>query len=320
MRRLRGEQPIIPAVSDIQMPELADDLADVSLVSDETVADASSEYWISHNVTSHHQFISPADSLEYFDWRNDQYFGYIDLMPVTGQKENCVLDYGCGPGHDLVGFTHYSHPSRLIGIDVSAASLAEARARLTLHNASVEFHQLEPNDSTLPLDDDSVDYIHSSGVLHHIQEPSDILKEFRRVLKPAGRARIMVYNQQSIWYHLYVAYQRRILQKIDIDLSMRDAFARSTDGPDCPISRCYLPDEFIDLCQSAGFKSDYLGAAISAIEAQVFQTHRYNAIQNRALPAESRAFLIELEVDRRNLPIFRGDFAGIDGCFELTHE
>src|SRR5713226_1608855 len=55
-------------------------------------------YWTGHNITNHQRFPSAQASLEYLDWRNDQYPGYIDLMPVSGQDGQVVLDYGCGPG------------------------------------------------------------------------------------------------------------------------------------------------------------------------------------------------------------------------------
>ena len=62
------------------------------------------EYWTRHNVTVHHPFTSVEDSLNQLEFRNQQYPGYIDLLPVSGKDGMAVLDYGCGPGHDLVGF------------------------------------------------------------------------------------------------------------------------------------------------------------------------------------------------------------------------
>src|ERR1700735_2639473 len=90
-------------------------------------------YWKGHNVTLHRTFSSPEASLADFHWRNAQYFGYIDLMPVSSADGLTVLDFGCGPGYDLVGFASQSRPQRLIGIDVSQSSLAEAKSRLELH-------------------------------------------------------------------------------------------------------------------------------------------------------------------------------------------
>ena len=138
-------------------------------------------YWTRHNVTSHYSFKTADESLDYFHWRNDQYFNYIDLMPVTGQDNNIVLDYGCGPGHDLVGFGIYSRPAKLIGMDVSPSSIEEARRRMKLHQIPCELSVLEPNIAKLPLDDMSVDYIHCSGVLHHTADPLQILHEFQEL-------------------------------------------------------------------------------------------------------------------------------------------
>jgi SAM-dependent methyltransferase len=73
-------------------------------------------------VTLHHQFKSAEESLAFFHWRNDQYFGYIERMPVAGFDGKAVLDFGCGPGHDVIGFAIYSSPARLVAADISPAS------------------------------------------------------------------------------------------------------------------------------------------------------------------------------------------------------
>ena len=275
-------------------------------------------YWSAHNVTLHHAFDSADGSLDYFHWRNDQYFNYIELMPVSGRNGEAVLDYGCGPGHDLVGFGVYSRPKRLIGMDISPTSLGEAQARLGLHGIQAELLRLEPTTNRLQLDCESIDYVHSSGVLHHTPDPVAILREFHRILVPGGRARIMVYNRESLWLHLYVAYQKQVLEGAYAGLSLLDAFSKTTDGEDCPISRAYAPTEFVGLCRQAGFIADYLGAAISMHEAGLFQRLRYDAVQSRALPSESRRFLLELKLGSHGFPMYRETYAGVDACYRLT--
>src|SRR5262249_4512482 len=108
------------------------------------LARRSAEHWTRHNVTQHRRFASAAESLAYLHWRNDQYPGYIELMPVDRVTGMTVLDFGCGPGNDLVGFSQYSKPRHLIGVDVSPSSLAEARERLKLHGVSAELQVLNP--------------------------------------------------------------------------------------------------------------------------------------------------------------------------------
>jgi len=125
---------------------------------------SSQEYWTIHNVTYHYEFKTIEDSLDYFWWRTLQYIPLIELLPVNKASEKVVLDYGCGPGNDLVGFTTYSTPKRLIGMDVSITSLKEAENRLKLHNANVEFIHINEKDETLPLEDSSIDIINCSEV------------------------------------------------------------------------------------------------------------------------------------------------------------
>lgn len=200
-------------------------------------ATADSEYWTNHNVTSHRSFASCSDSLAYFHWRNDQYFNYLDLMPVNQADNLTVLDYGCGPGHDLVGFATYSKVKHLIGADVSSSSLSESRHRLNLHDQPTQFIQLDPESPTISIPDASVDLIHCSGVIHHIPDPLPTIREFKRILAPKGTLQIMVYNRLSIWYHLYCAFHLSCLRETCQESTLEDVFRRSTDGVNCPTSR-----------------------------------------------------------------------------------
>ena len=278
----------------------------------------SAQYWTQTNVTNHHAFSTAAESLEYFHWRNDQYPGYIELMPVAGQDGKVVLDYGCGPGHDLIGFGAYSKPRRLIGVDVSPTSLAEAGQRARLHGLQVEFFRINEQDNSIPVESGSVDYIHSSGVIHHTPDPEKVLRELKRVLAPGGRMRIMVYHYDSLWLHLFVAYTLRIQQGAYPGLDLRQVFTKTTDGENCPISNVYQPEEFRSLAGKAGLACRFLGAALSLHELRLFP-QRFDAIMDRRLPAEHRAFLLGLKTDDKGYPLHGGTYAGVDGCYELAH-
>lgn len=277
---------------------------------------SSSEYWTEVNVTNHHQFSSVEDSLDFFHWRNSQYSGYIDMMPVSGQDGKVVLDYGCGPGHDTVGLGVYSAPKRLIAMDVSPTSLAETKSRVELHQLDVDIMQIDENDSRLPLEDSSVDHIHSSGVIHHTPNPQAILAEFRRILRDDGEIRIMVYNYDSIYLHLYTAYIVQLWENRYRDLSVRDAFRHLTDGDDCPISNVYRPDEFLGLANEAGLQGELLGCAVSNCE-MLWMSKRFEAIGDRDLAREHRDFLTDLTFDNRLRPMYGGRHAGVDGCYRF---
>ena len=281
-----------------------------------SAADMSREYWVRHNVTSHEQYQSRQASLDYFHWRNDQYFNYIALMPVHEQDGKEVLDFGCGPGNDLVGFGEYSKPRRLVGVDVSATSLEQAKRRLALHDINAELLEIDCSNLRLPFADESFDHIHCSGVLHHMHEPVSALREFKRILRRTGTVNVMVYNYESLWLHLYVAYQRTLVQGLHVESDLREQFRYSTDGEECPISRCFTATEFVTLCREADMCAEFVGAAVSMHEAALFPL-RFEAIQNRQLSAESRRFLRELQTDNRGYPLYRGHYAGIGGCYRL---
>jgi ubiquinone/menaquinone biosynthesis C-methylase UbiE len=275
-----------------------------------------SQYWTKHNVTLHKSFSSVKESLDYVAWRNDQDPGYIELMPVAGHDGKRILDYGCGPGNDLVGFCEQSPGCKVTGVDVSFTSLDEAATRLNLHGRCVDLFLVDEDATTLPLDDKSFDLVHCSGVLHHTPDPIVIMRELHRVTADDGKAQFMVYNYDSLWLHLYVAYVKMIEEQRFANLDIREAFARTTDGEDCPIARPYRPSEFAQMCKDAGFDVMSVEAAIGVHELGLLP-RRFDAIRNRSLRAESREFLANLTFDEQGVPRHLGLVAGVNLCYHL---
>lgn len=281
----------------------------------------STEYWSEHMVTTEH-FRTREDSIAHLNWRNSQYIDYHRLMPVNIYNTKTVLDYGCGPGNDLVGIMEASKPTRLIGMDVSLTALGLAKQRLSLHEGNqgitnIDIIHVEENENRIPLENNSVDHIHCSGVLHHCKHPDKVLKEFHRVLKLGGTANIMVYNYLSIFVHLYTAWIQPALNNKFVGDSLQDAFRKNTDGEGCPISRYYSPDEFLQFGRQFGFDAHFTGAAISIFEMKVLK-YRFHAIADRDLAQMHRDFLLELEFDNRQIPYINNQVAGIDGCYQFT--
>jgi ubiquinone/menaquinone biosynthesis C-methylase UbiE len=263
--------------------------------------------------------VSRQQSLARLNWRNDQYLFYEDFLPFSELSGATVLDYGCGPGDDIVAVLEKSDASKVIGVDVAARSLAETKRRVQTHGASrVELELIDEDAPIIPLPDNSVDFIVSSGVLHHCPNVHEILLELRRVLKPSGRIRVMVYNRESIFVHLYVAYVRQILWRVSPDASLEEAFRRSTDGPGCPYSKFYNVKEFCELAERAGFVARTLGAAASVDELKYLQEYRWQAVGDRRLGQEHRTFLRGLTFDTHGLPRHDGLIGGIDGFYELN--
>ena len=278
---------------------------------------APTEYWTKHHVAAPPDgFASVADSLRHFAWRNAVNPGHIELMPVDDVTGKTVLDYGCGPGNDVIGFGHYSKPAKIFACDVSPTALTLARRRAALHGLEVDFRQITDEPVPLPFVTASVDVIHSAGVLHHTSDPLWILREFRRVLRPDGEVRVMVYNRQSLWMHLYVSYVLMIQQGLYRGMTPDEAFPRTTDGEACPIARCYRSTEFIALAGSAGLKSEFLGASITLTELEM-APQRWSALADARLPDEARDFLYSLTLNDRGWPLSQGTVAGVNAYFRL---
>ncbi len=128
----------------------------------------------------------------------------------------------------------------------------------------------------------------------------------------------MVYNRDSLWLHLYTAYEIMILQGRYGDLTVEEAFEHTTDGPDCPIARCYAADDFIALCAEAGFDAEFLGGYPSRHELELLDRYGDEAIADERLDERHRSFLRELERDGDGYPMWRGKHAGVGGSYVLT--
>ncbi len=278
-------------------------------------------YWGQHTVNST-PFKSTAASLSYLEWRFEEYPMFRDLMQLYGEHEDqIILDYGCGPGNDLVGFSVYSKAKKVIGIDVSLKALDLAAGRLALHHidpARIELIRITDSNTTIPLLRDSVDYIYCGGVLHHTSNPEAILQEFYRVLRQGSEACVMVYNRNSLWLHLYTAYDKMILKTAFPGLSLTEAFSKNTDGEACPISRCYAPEMFIAMCKQAGFpRAEFVGGYLSRHELSLLKDLGRKAIEDHRLGTEHREFLRNITYDKKGYPMYQGKHAGIGGVYRL---
>jgi ubiquinone/menaquinone biosynthesis C-methylase UbiE len=96
-----------------------------------------------------------------------------------------ILEVGCGRGVALVPLARLVRPAALTGLDVEAALLAEARARLDRHGVDAQLVQGDVR--ALPFPAASFDVVVDFGTCWHIAEAERALREIARVLAPGGR-------------------------------------------------------------------------------------------------------------------------------------
>jgi SAM-dependent methyltransferase len=97
-----------------------------------------------------------------------------------------VLDLGSGAGNDaFVARAIVGEAGRVIGVDMTAAMIAKARANAAkLNYANVEFRLGEIE--YLPVEGNSVDVVVSNCVLNLVPDKARAFAEVMRVLKPGG--------------------------------------------------------------------------------------------------------------------------------------
>lgn len=281
------------------------------------------EYWNRHTV--HYlqgRFVSARESAAYLRRRNSEYPMFPELMDLYGDHAGeTILDYGCGPGDDTTGFLLWSAARKVIAMDVSQTALELLSHRLALHKldlSRVELVRINDSVATIPQPDSSIDYVHCCGVLHHTTHPAEILAELRRVMKPGGEGRLMLYNRDSVMYHVWIAYGQLIVNGAFPGLNVDEAFTKSTDGPDCPVSDAWSPQRVLATISAAGLKGTFRGGYLSVMELDWLTQYGNGAKTDERLAAEHREFANQLEMDGNSLPMWHGKYAGIGGVYTIT--
>ena len=113
--------------------------------------------------------------------------------PLSGKKAK-ILVAGCGTGHEAVELGHVFPDAEVLAIDLSYTSLAYGISKaqdFAIRN--VDFKQAD----ILKLGslDQKFDYIASSGVLHHMEDPQAGWDVVSGLLKPGGIMRLCLYSR-----------------------------------------------------------------------------------------------------------------------------
>jgi SAM-dependent methyltransferase len=290
------------------------------VVTDVSGSTAVDEYWNRHTINSE-PFLSARASEAYLRKRNSEYPMFTQLMDLYGDHaRETVLDYGCGPGDDVTGFMLWSHAQKVIGMDVSGKALSLLRHRLALHRVDpkrVELIRINDSSPKIPLPDGSVDWVHCGGVLHHTSHPEQIVGEFNRIMKPGAEGRLMLYNRDSVFYHVWIAYAQVIVNNAFPGLTVDQAFTKSTDGPDCPISDAWAPDRVLKMIAAAGLEGTFRGGYINVQELDFVNQYGKAAAADGRLDGEHRQFASELVLDEHGYPMWRGKYAGAGGVYSI---
>lgn len=174
----------------------------------------------------------------FMPWRK---LPFDQLIPFDKLPEMDVLEIGVGQGTH--GQLIATHSKSFTGIDLTEAASQATAKRFALLGIKGDIHQMDAETMSLP--DASFDYIWSWGVIHHSADTSRILKQMHRVLRPGGRATVMVYHR-NWWNFVVVAgFLKGVVQAQYRKLNSIHQLAQAaTDGA---IARYYTPAEWTAL-------------------------------------------------------------------------
>ena len=188
-----------------------------------------------------------------------------------------VLEIGCGLGTDGAEFAQAG--ADYTGVDLTEAATNLARLRFELFGLRGQFRQADAENLDFP--DNFFDTVYSHGVLHHTPDTRRAINEARRVLRPGGVAKVMLYHRNSYNYRVNINILRRfgahllksetglkLVNKVtgepveslreharnlqadaDSYLSPKEFLSRHTDGAGNPLSRVYSRAEARELFQ-----------------------------------------------------------------------
>jgi len=171
----------------------------------------------------------------------DQASTLVELLhsDTAYPEGSSVLEAGCGVGAQTVTLATNSPKALITSIDVSEASVAEARKavqaaginNVTLRQADI-FH--------VPFPPESFDHVFLCFVLEHLARPVEALRALKHVLKPGGTITVIEGDHGSTYFYPDSDYARRAV-RCQVELQARA-------GGNALIGRALYP-----LLREAGF-------------------------------------------------------------------
>jgi SAM-dependent methyltransferase len=154
-----------------------------------------------------------------------------------------VLDLACGVGSYLLLLTQQTRAGALVGIDLDPAFLRVAADTVSGLPAVT---LLRGDALALPYEDGALDFVWCAQSLYSLPDPSVVLREIFRVLKPGGKAAIL---ENDTLHHLLMPWP----VELEIDLRRAEYQAFGDDGDDP--RRFYVARNLLRLFNRAGFES-----------------------------------------------------------------
>ena len=118
----------------------------------------------------------------------------FDEYRNPSQDSNKLLEIGCSAGVDTVQW--YKAGYDVTAVDLTEAAIAIAKERAEREGYDIDYRVANAEELNIP--ENTYDKVYSFGVLHHTPDIQKSIDEVNRILKPEGKAIIMLYAKYSL--------------------------------------------------------------------------------------------------------------------------
>jgi ubiquinone/menaquinone biosynthesis C-methylase UbiE len=204
--------------------------ADTSIETGDAYKDRVQKQWNRNPIGSQHVRASQPHTLDWYmeveRHRYDTYAPWMrEVMEFAQHRGEDVLEIGGGIGTDLAQFA--AHGARVTDVDLAAGHLQMAEENFRLRGLAGAFvhHDAE----SLPFPDAAFDLVYSNGVLHHTPNTAMVVREIHRVLRPGGRAIVMLYAEDSLHYWRKLVWLFGVRGRLLDSVSMGEIMSRQVE-------------------------------------------------------------------------------------------
>ena len=211
-------------------------------------------------------------------------------------RDQEVLEIGVGAGADFLGWVRAG--AHATGVDLTEAAIELTREHLEARADGREARELRVADAeNLPFEDECFDLVYSWGVLHHSPDTERAFREVRRVLRPGGCFRGMIYHVPS-WTG-WMVWGVQCLLKGRPFRSVKQALF---DHLESPGTKAYSLAEARALLEAAGFDQIELQTRLNPGDLGLIElSEKYRSGVHRLLFALYPRWLVRLLGDRFGL-------------------
>jgi len=117
-----------------------------------------------------------------------EYEYVIEEIRKAGQRLRILVEVGCGTGKLLVKVAESIDAAVAVGLDISCAMARIAKSNIAKSGVYAKINVVVGDAHRLPFREKSVDFIVSTGTLHHLRTPEVFFRECSSVLAPGGEA------------------------------------------------------------------------------------------------------------------------------------